>query len=116
MNGEHFQGLSDSLRLALRTNQRLSIDQFYELLGFAEAIIDLGRRFQSDEKWPISPPSDILVGIPELADLFGEKPNIVKDALLLLRGMGRASPGPYQVWSLKLTDVTRTNRKKAGAR
>jgi hypothetical protein len=110
---DDYQGLSEPLMLALRTNQRLTVDQFYELLDFAQAIIDYGHRNRAFEKWPSSPPSDIIVGIPELECRFREAPEIVKEALLLLKDMDRASPITSRIWRLKLTEISSSRRENA---
>jgi len=76
-----YQVLLEPLPLALRAHHCLTVSQFYQLQDFSQAIIDCGRRNQAYAKWPGSPPSDIIVGIPESECRFRKTPEIVKEAM-----------------------------------
>jgi len=99
MHREHLRRLRDLLKRVLWTEQRLSPEELRQL---AEAIIDYGR-IQAQEGWPASPALYTIVEIPEIAYRFRESPQTIKDALMLLKGMGRAHPVHRRgYWKLKL--------------
>jgi hypothetical protein len=54
----------------------------------------------------------VIVEVPELARRFRETPRTIKDALLLLRDMGRAeSAHVYGCWKLQLTSTLLSGRE-----
>jgi hypothetical protein len=83
-------------------DRRVTVDEFYELLQLAEAIVDYAQMIQNHELWSGPPPPQIIVEIPELAGRFRETPQAIKDALLLLKDMGRARPVTSRIWRVKL--------------
>jgi hypothetical protein len=81
--------------------QRLTVQEFYQLLQLSEAIVDYGRMIQAYYECPVP---DVIVEIPELASRFRETPRTIKDALLLLRDMGLAEPANLKgCWKVELT-------------
>ncbi len=91
------------LKRALRMEQRLTVEEFNQLLQLSEAIIDYGRMIK--EHYQHSVP-DVIVEIPELAHRFRETPQTIKDALRLLRDIGRAEPADLDgCWKLQLADT-----------
>ena len=100
MDRDHLRRLLAHLKRALRMKQRLTIEEFYQLFGMAEAIIDYGRMI---EVYGEHSPLFVIVEIPDLALRFRETPRAIKDALLLLGDMGRAEPINLQgCWKLEL--------------
>ena len=107
MYREHLRRLFGTLKRALRTDQRLTIGKFYELLQLAEAITDYAQMIQNHEVWSGPPPPYTLVEIPELARRFRETQRTIKGALLLLKNMGRATPVKSRIWRVKLPGAPR---------
>ena len=100
MNREHFGRLFIHLQRALRKDQRLTAEEFNQLLQLSEAIIEYGRMIQAYYRYsaPI-----VILEITELANRFREKPQTIKDALVLLREIGRAEPADLDgCWKLRL--------------
>ena len=100
-------------------DRRLTREEFYQLLQLAEAIIEHGRMIQ--EYMGYTAPY-AMVEVPELARRFRETPRTIKDALALLRGMGRAEPSHVRgCWRLRLVETVRSeedvkdDKKDAGA-
>jgi hypothetical protein len=87
------------LKRALRKEQRPTIG---ELLQLSEAIIDYGRMIHAYHNSSLP---EVIVEIPELSHRFRETPQTIKDALLLLRGIGRAEPTDLDgCWKLEVTN------------
>ena len=107
MYREHLRRLFGTLKRALRTDQRLTIGKFYELLQLAEAITDYAQIIQNHEVWSGPTPPYILVEISEMACRFRETPRAIKGALLLLKNMGRATPVKSRIWRVKLPGAPR---------
>jgi hypothetical protein len=107
MYREHLRRLFGTLKRTLRTDQRLTVGEFYEVLQLAEAIIDYAQMIQNHEMWSGPPPPYILVEIPELASRFRETPRAIKSALLLLKNMGRATPFKSRIWKVELPGAPR---------
>jgi hypothetical protein len=100
MNREHFGRLFIHLQRALWKDQRLTAEEFNQLLQLSEAIIEYGRMIQAYYRYsaPI-----VILEITELANRFREKPQTIKDALVLLREIGRAEPADLDgCWKLRL--------------
>jgi hypothetical protein len=100
MNREQFGRLFIYLQRALRKDQRLTAEEFNQRLQLSEAIIEYGRMIQAYYRYsaPI-----VILEITELANRFREKPQTIKDALVLLREIGRAEPADLDgCWKLRL--------------
>ncbi len=106
MYREHLRRVLDHLKRVLRIEQRLTVEEFYQLLQLSEAVIDYGRMIQSyyERSEPV-----MIVEVQELALRFRETPRTIENALLLLRDMGRAEPAepdepdePDGYWKLQL--------------
>jgi len=110
MYREHLGRLFGTLKRALRTDQRLTIGEFSELLQLAEAIIDYAQMIQNHEVWSGPTPLYTLVEIPEMAGRFRETLRAIKGALLLLKNMGRATPVKSRTWRVKLPGAPRRPR------
>ncbi|MGA2422517.1 MAG: hypothetical protein ABSG07_00840 [Terriglobales bacterium] len=87
--------------------QRLTVQEFYQLLELAEAIIDYGRMIEEYGRmsgvYCEHSPLFVIVEIPDLALRFRETPRAIKDALLLLGDLGRAEPINLRgCWRLEL--------------
>jgi len=109
MYREQLQRLLSRLMLALRMKRRFTLSECYQLLQLAEAIIEHGRMIQAYHGHPAP---EAVVEIPELARRFRETPKTIKNALLLLREMGRAEPVPsHGYWKLRLADPLLSGRK-----
>lgn len=52
---ERLRRLFGTLKRTLRTDQRLTVDEFYEVLQLAEAIIDYAQMIQNHEVWSGAP-------------------------------------------------------------
>jgi hypothetical protein len=97
------------LKRALRMDQRLTVGEFDQLLHLSEAIIDYGRMIQAYCGFTVPV---VVVEIPELARRFRETPQAIKDALLLLRGTGRAEPVHlHGCWKLQLAGTLISGRE-----
>jgi hypothetical protein len=107
MYREHLRSLFGALKRVLRTDQRLTISEFYELLQLAEAIIYYAEMIQNHEMWSGPTPPYILVELPEMARRFRETPRAINGALLLLKNMGRATPVKSRIWRVKLPGAPR---------
>ncbi len=93
------------LMRALRLEQRLTLEEFHQLLQLSEAILDYGRMIQ--EYCGCAAPYAI-VEVPELARRFRETTGAIEDALALLGNMGRAEPSQLRgCWKLRLADTPR---------
>jgi hypothetical protein len=104
MYREHFGRVIVHVKRALRKDQRLTAHEFNQLLQLSEAIIDYGRMIQAYRRHSVS---NVILEITELANRFRETPQTIKDALLLLREIGRAEPVELDgCWKLKLAGTT----------
>jgi hypothetical protein len=100
MNREYFGWLFIDLQRALWKDQRLTAEEFNQLLQLSEAIIEYGRMIQAYYRY--SAPM-VILEITELANRFREKPQTIKDALVLLWEIGRAEPADLDgCWKLGL--------------
>lgn len=109
MYGDQLQRVLGHLKRALRIEQRLAVEEFNQLLQLSEAILDYGRMIQ--EHYHSSVP-EAIVEIPELAHRFRETPQTIKDALRLLRDIGRAEPADLDgCWKLQLTGTLPSGRE-----
>jgi hypothetical protein len=85
--------------------QRVSIEEFYQILHLAETIIDYGRMIQMYHRRALP---NVTVEVSELASRFRETPQTIKNALLLLEDMGRARPARLNgCWELQLVEDER---------
>jgi hypothetical protein len=64
---EHLSRVIGHLKRALRMEQRLTVEEFHQLLQLSEAIIEHGRMIQA---YLESSVPNVIVGIPELARRF----------------------------------------------
>jgi hypothetical protein len=104
MYREHFGRVIVHVKRALRKDQRLTADEFNQLLQLSEAIIDYGRMIQEYRRRSVP---NVILEITELANRFRETPQTIKNALLLLREIGRAEPVDLDgCWKLKLAGTT----------
>jgi hypothetical protein len=109
MYWEHVRRMIGHLKRALRMEDRLTVEEFYQLLQLSEAIIDYGRMIQADCGYSVP---YVIVEVPELAHRFRETPRTIKDALLLLSDMGRAeSAHLYGCWKLQLASTLLSGRE-----
>ena|SRR5271157_3990163 len=100
----HLQPLLSHLKLALGMKQRLTVEEFNELLHLSEAILDYGRMIHAYER-VLTP--EVIVEIPELARRFRETPQTIKHALWLLSDSGRAEPADLNgCWKLDLAHLS----------
>ena len=109
MNREHVGRMFGHLQRALRKDERLTREEFNQLLQLSEAIIEYGRMIQVFYRYssPI-----VILETTELANRFRETPQAIKDALLLLGEIGRAEPTDLEgCWKLRLADALRRDRK-----
>ncbi len=105
---ERGRRLVGRLKRLLGMEQRLTVEEFQQLLQLSEALIDYGRMIQAHYECPVP---EVIVEIPELATRFRETPQTIRDALLLLRDMGRAQPGDLRgCWKLQLADTLPCDR------
>ena len=106
------------LKLTLRIEQRLTLEECYQLLQLSEAIVEYGRMVQAYYGYSVP---NVMVELPELASRFRETPQTIKDALLLLGEKGRAEPTDLPgCWQLRLADTRRSegddkDKEDAGA-
>jgi hypothetical protein len=109
MYQELLRRLVDVLKRASGMEQRLPPKELHQL---AEAIIDYGR-IEAQEGCSASPPLSVIVEVRELAYRFRETPDTIKDALMLLREMGRAEHvHRHGYWKLKLAGTFRQRGRK----
>jgi hypothetical protein len=109
MYRKHLQRLVTHLKRALRIERRLTVEEFYQLLQLSEAIIDYGRMIQEYYECPVP---DVIVEIPELERRFRETQRNIRDALVLLRDMGRAEPTSLNgCWRLQLARTLPSGRE-----
>lgn len=109
MYRDHLQRVIGRLKQALRVERRLTREELYQILQLSEAIIEHGRMIQA---YLESSVPNVIVEIPELAHRFRETPQTIKDALLLLRGMGRAEPIHLGgCWKLQLAGTLPSGRE-----
>jgi hypothetical protein len=105
----HFRRMIGHLKRAMRKKQRLTVDEFNQRLQLSEAIVDYGRMIQAF--YHRSAP-EVIVEIPEMACRFRETPRTIKDALRLLRDMGRAEPADLDgCWKLQLAPTLPSGRE-----
>jgi hypothetical protein len=109
MYREHLSRVIGHLKRALRLEQRLTVEESYQLLQLSEAIIEHGRMIQAYLEASVP---NVIVEIPELAHRFRETPQTIKDALLLLRDMGLAEPIHLGgCWKLQLAGTLPSGRE-----
>src|SRR5258708_22172878 len=109
MNREHVGRMFGHLQRALRKDERLTREEFNQLLQLSEAIIEYGRMIQVFYRYssPI-----VILEITELANRFRETPRAIKDALLLLGEIGRAEPADLEgCWKLRLAGAVLSGRE-----
>src|ERR1700680_114471 len=100
MYREHFGRVIVHVKRALRKDRRLTADEFNQLLQLSEAIIEYGRIIQAYRRYSVP---NVILEITELANRFRETPQTIKDALRLLRDIGRAEPANLDgCWKLQL--------------
>jgi uncharacterized membrane protein YgaE (UPF0421/DUF939 family) len=100
------------LKRFLRLERRLNLEESYQLLQLSETIMDHGRMLQS---YLQSPMDYVIVEIQELALRLRETPEAIEDALLLLRGLGRAySYDGHGGWKLRLEGTVRSDSDGKG--
>jgi|SRR5208337_452143 len=98
--GEHLRRVLGHLKRALGMEQRLTLQESYDLLLLAEAIIDFGRMVHAYDR--LSAPQ-VIVEVAELEHRFRETKRNMRNALLLLEDMGCAEPAHrYGYWKLDL--------------
>ena len=109
MYREHLRRAIGHLKRALRKEQRLTVEEFNQRLQLSEAIIDYGRMIQAFYGYSVP---DAIVEITELANRFRETPQTIKDALRLLRDIGRAEPADLDgCWKLQLAGTLPSDRE-----
>jgi hypothetical protein len=109
MYRDELRRLLGRLMRVLRMERRLTLEESYQLLRLSEAIIDYGRMVQAHHGH--SAPY-VIVEIPELTLHFRETTEAIKDALRLLREMGRAEPFRVRgCWKVQLTDPLLSGHK-----
>jgi hypothetical protein len=102
---DYLRQLLCHLKWALRIEQRVTIEEFYQILHLAETIIDYGRMIQEYHRRSVP---NVIVEVSELARRFRETPQTIKNALLLLKDMRRANPAHLDgCWELQLTEDNR---------
>ena len=109
MNREHLGRVFGHVQRALRGDERFTKEEFNQLLQLSEAIIEYGRMIQAYYRYsaPI-----VILEITELANRFRETPQTIKDALLLLRDIGRAEPSDLEgCWKLRLAGAVLSGRE-----
>ncbi len=89
--GEHLRRVLGHLKRALGMEQRLTLQEFYELLSLAEAIMDFGRMVHAYDR--LSAP-EVIVEIAELEHRFRETKRNMRKRATAARGHGlcRACP------------------------
>jgi hypothetical protein len=109
MYRKHLQRLVTHLKRALRMERRLTVEEFYQLLQLSETIIDYGRMIEVHCGYSVP---YVIVEIPELESRFRETQRNIRDALALLRDMGRAEPTPLNgCWRLQLARTLPSGRE-----
>jgi hypothetical protein len=109
MYREHLRRVIGYLKRALRKEQRLTVEESNQLLQLSEAIIDYGRMIRAYHE--LSAPY-VIIEITELERRFRETPQTIKDALLLLRDIGRAEPADLDgCWKLRLAGPLPSGRE-----
>lgn len=109
MNREHLRRVLGHFKRALREDQRLTAEEFNQRLQLSEAIIDYGRMIQVYYGYSVP---DVILEITELANRFRETPQTIKDALRLLRDIGRAAPADLDgCWKLQLAGTLPSGRE-----
>ena len=109
MDREHLRRVLGHLKRALRKEQRLTVEEFNQRLQLSEAIIDYGRMIQAFYGYSVP---DAIVEVTELANRFRETPQTIKDALRLLRDIGRAEPADlHGCWKLQLAGTLPSGRE-----
>jgi hypothetical protein len=109
MYREHLRRVLGHLERALRKEQRLTVEEFNQLHQLSEAIIDYGRTIRTFHHCSVP---EVIVEIPELARRFRETPQTIKDALRLLRDIGRAEPADLDgCWKLHLEGTVPSGRE-----
>jgi len=97
------------VKRALRKDRRLTADEFNQLLQLSEEIIDYGRMIRAYRGYSVP---NVTLEITELANRFRETPQTIKDALLLLREIGRAEPVDLDgCWKLQLAPTLPSGRE-----
>jgi hypothetical protein len=108
MYRERLRRVLGHLKRALWMEQRLTVEEFYQLLQLSAAIIDYGRMIQAFYGYSVP---DAIVEVTELANRFRETPQTIKDALRLLRDIGRAEPADLDgCWKLQLPGTLPSGR------
>ena len=106
---DHLRRLLGHLKRARRMEQRLTVEEFYQLLRISEAIIQYGRMIKAYQESPVS---NVIVEIPELASRFRETNQTIRDALQLLSGIDRAEPVHLpRCWILRLEGTLLSGRE-----
>ena len=101
----------DHLKCGLRMEQRLTVEQCYQLIQLAEAIVDYGGMLQTHYGSCVPDP---VIEVSELAYRFREAPKAINDALVLLKFEGRAEPvHPSGCWRLQLTDILPSAKRRS---
>jgi hypothetical protein len=109
MYREYLRRAIGHLKRALRKEQGLTAEEFNQRLQLSEAIIDYGRMIQAFYGYSVP---DAIVEITELANRFRETPQTIKDALRLLRDIGRAEPADLDgCWKLQLAGTLPSDRE-----
>src|SRR6202158_6558866 len=84
--------------------QRLTVQEFDQILQLSEEIIDYGRMIRAYRGYSVP---NVTIEISELATRFRESPQTIKDALLLLQDTGDAEPANLDgCWKLRLLGST----------
>ena len=109
MYRRNFRRVIGHLKRAMRKTQQLTVEQFNQRLQLAEAIVDYGRMIQAFYHRSVP---EVIVEIPEVARRFRETPRTIKDALRLLRDMGRAERADLDgCWKLQLASTVPSERQ-----
>jgi hypothetical protein len=95
MDRENLRRVLGHLKRALRMEQRLTVES-----SFQKQSLITGRMIQVFYGYSVP---DAIVEVTELANRFRETPQTIKDALRLLRDIGRADPADlHGCWKLQL--------------
>jgi hypothetical protein len=110
---EHWRRRLARLKRTLGMEQRLTLEECYQLIDLAEAIFEHGRMMQA---YRGSATPYVIVEIAELAVRFRETPQAIQEALGLLGKMGRAEPFRLRgCRKLRLAGNLRVGNKNEGA-